>query len=110
MPPKVAHYSPLVGWLVVFGRTQGRQRLVGRSGQRRTSKMMPPYRNFHLVALFGADAFGTRRELQLLSRVLEKASESGTAMSLRVEEPTRRRLFCVGLAPRAEPWCYMLGS
>ena len=32
LPPKVAHYSPLVGWSVVFGRTQGRQRLVGRSG------------------------------------------------------------------------------
>eukprot|EP00964_Phaeocystis_antarctica_P011786 scaffold6511_cov59-Phaeocystis_antarctica.AAC.2 len=32
LPPKVPHYSPLVGWSVVFGRTQGRQRLVGRSG------------------------------------------------------------------------------
>ena len=32
LPPKVPHYRPLVGWSVVFGRTQGRQRLVGRSG------------------------------------------------------------------------------
>ena len=32
LPPKVSHYRPLVGWSVVFGRTQGRQRLVGRSG------------------------------------------------------------------------------
>ena len=32
LPPTVPHYRPLVGWSVVFGRTQGRQRLVGRSG------------------------------------------------------------------------------
>ena len=32
LPPKVPHCSPLVGWSVVFGRTQGRQRLVGRPG------------------------------------------------------------------------------
>ena len=32
LPPKVPHYSTRVGWSVVFGRTQGRQRLVGRSG------------------------------------------------------------------------------
>ena len=61
--------SPLVGRSVVFGRTQGRQRLVGRSGYRRTNKMMPPYRNPGL-----------------------------STMSLRVEEPTRRRLIRVGMA------------
>jgi len=71
--------SPLVGRSVVFGRTQGRQRLVGRSGYRRTNKMMPPYRNPGL-----------------------------STMSLRVEEPTRRRLIRVGMAPRAE--LSLLGS
>ena len=43
--PPLPVYRPLVGWSVVFGRTQGRQRLVGRSGYSAQVKMMPPYRN-----------------------------------------------------------------
>ena len=80
MPPKVAHYRARwsVGRSCLDALRVVRGWSVGRA-YRRTNKMMPPYRNPGL-----------------------------STMSLRVEEPTRRRLIRVGMAPRAE--LSLLGS